>query len=269
MILNVINWNVDPEIFHIGPFSIRYYGVLFALGFLIGYNILERMFKFEKVPEAWLEKVFMYTIIATVIGARFGHVFFYGWDYYSQHPGEILQIWHGGLASHGGAIGIIIALIIYSKKVSHKSPLWIIDRLVIPTALAGTFIRIGNLFNSEIYGHATNLAWGFIFQQNNEVVAKHPTQIYEAVSYFIIFLILMYMFWKTKNARNRQGLLTGVFFIGVFGARFLIEFVKQNQEAFENNMIINMGQTLSIPFILTGIFLIIRAMQRPYKIEKF
>ncbi len=228
---------------------------------------MEKMFKWEKIPLPWLEKLFMYVILGTVIGARLGHVIFYGWDYYSQHPSEIIKVWHGGLASHGGAMGIFIAIWIYSKKVSKKSPVWVLDRLIVPVALAAFFIRMGNLMNSEIYGHATTLPWGFIFERNGETVAKHPTQIYEALSYLSLFFVLMYMYWKT-NARNMKGLLLGVSFIGIFLARFLIEFVKENQEAFEEGMPINMGQILSIPFILIGIYLVWNALRKNKLSEK-
>ena len=263
-LLNYIHWNVSPEIFNLGPLSIRWYGLLFATGFLIGYYIGERMFRSEGVPQKWIDSLFFYIIIATIIGARLGHVFFYGWDYYSQNPGEILKIWHGGLASHGGALGIIIAMVIYSKKVTKRNILWTIDRIVVPTALVAAFIRTGNLMNSEIYGVQTSLPWGFIFERNNETVPKHPTQIYEALTYLISFGVLMYLYLKTRS-RYKQGLLTGVFFIFIFATRFFIEFIKEDQEAFEAGMALNMGQWLSIPFVLLGIFLIVRAVKMPEK----
>lgn len=261
MVLDFITWTVKPEIFHLGPFSVRYYGLFFAISFLLGYHLMEKMFKWEKIPLPWLEKLFMYVILSTVVGARLGHVFFYGWDYYSQHLGEILKIWHGGLASHGGAIGIIGAIFIFSKKVSKKSPLWTLDRLAVPTALAAFFIRMGNLMNSEIYGHATNLPWGFVFAVNDETVAKHPTQLYEALAYLVLFGLIMWMYWKTQ-AKERTGLIFGVYLIGIFVSRFFIEFVKENQEAFEEGMLINMGQILSIPFVLAGIYLIFKGIQQ-------
>lgn len=265
--LDFIHWNVNPDIFHIGSRAIRWYGFLFAGGFLIGYYIGERMLKSENVSQKWIDNLFFYLIIATVVGARLGHVIFYGWDYYSQHPAEIIKVWHGGLASHGGAIGILIAIFLYSKKVTKRSMLWALDRVVVPTALVGAFIRTGNLMNSEIYGTQTSLPWGFIFDLNGETVPKHPTQIYEALAYLIAFTVLMYMYWKT-NAKNKEGMLLGVFFLFIFGARFLIEFVKENQEAFEANMLLNMGQWLSIPFIIFGIILVIRAIKLPEKIYK-
>lgn len=260
--LSFIHWNVSPEIFQLGPISVRWYGLMFALGFMGGYYMVERMFKHENANLKWLESLFMYMIIATIVGARLGHVIFYGWDYYSQHPLEILKVWQGGLASHGGTLGIFIALIFWSRKVSHRSVLWVIDRVVVPTALVAAMIRFGNLMNSEIYGVQTNLPWGFIFERNGETVAKHPTQIYESLSYLLTFAVMLWMYWKTK-AKERQGLIFGVFFIMVFASRFLIEFVKEDQEAFEAAMTLNMGQWLSIPFVLGGLFLVIRALKKP------
>lgn len=260
-LLAYIHWNVSPEIFRIGSFAVRWYGLMFAIGFLGGYYMVERMFKHEKIDPKLLESLFMYMIVSTIIGARLGHVLFYGWDYYSQHPAEIIKVWHGGLASHGGALGIAIALWFWSKRISKRPILWVIDRVVVPTALVAAMIRFGNLMNSEIYGHATTMPWGFIFERNGETVAKHPTQIYETLSYLITFAVMLYMYWKTK-AKNYQGMITGVFFIMIFIARFFIEFVKEDQETFEANMLINMGQILSIPFILIGVFLVIRACKR-------
>lgn len=260
--LGFIHWDVSPEIFQLGPFSVRWYGLMFAIGFLGGYYMVERMFKHEKAELKWLESLFMYMIIATIVGARLGHVLFYGWDYYSQHPIEIFKVWNGGLASHGGTIGILLALIIWSKKVSHRSVFWVLDRVVVPTALVAAMIRFGNLMNSEIYGVQTNLPWGFIFERNHESVAKHPTQIYESLSYLLTFGVMLWMYWKTK-AKDHQGLILGVFFVMVFASRFLIEFVKEDQEAFEAAMTLNMGQWLSIPFVLGGLFLAIRALTKP------
>ena len=260
-ILTFIHWNVNPEIFALGPIHVRWYGLFFAIGFLFGYSHGEKMFKHENIDLKWLESLFIYLIVATIIGARLGHVLFYGWDYYSQHPIEILYVWQGGLASHGGVLGIILAMFLWSKNVSKRSILWVLDRVVVPSIFVGALIRMGNLMNSEIYGNATTLPWGFIFERNHETVAKHPTQIYEALSYLVTFGVMLYMYWKTK-AKDYQGLIVGVFFIMVFSARFLIEFIKEEQEAFEKGMSLNMGQLLSIPFILTGIFLIVRALKK-------
>ena len=271
MILNYIHWNVDPEIFSLGFLHVRYYGLCFAIAFMLGYYILEKMFKSEKIDETWLEKLFMYVVIATIVGARLGHVIFYGWDYYSQNLGDIIKIWEGGLASHGGAIGILVALYFYSKKVTKKSMIWTLDRLVISVALAAMFIRLGNLMNSEIYGHATDVPWAFQFitnmhawKQGAEPVysaPSHPTQIYEALCYLFTFVVLFFTYWKTK-AKEKQGLLFGIFLIGIFLSRFFIEFVKNNQEEFEQDMTLNMGQLLSIPFVLAGIYFIYNAVKK-------
>ncbi|MBW8332408.1 MAG: prolipoprotein diacylglyceryl transferase [Prolixibacteraceae bacterium] len=260
-ILAFIHWNVSPEIFTLGPLQVRWYGLLFALGFLFGYNHGEKMFKHENIDPKWLESLFIYLIVATIVGARLGHVFFYGWDYYSQHPIEILYVWQGGLASHGGVLGIIIAMILWSRNVSKRSILWVLDRVVVPSIFVAALIRFGNLMNSEIYGVETTLPWGFIFERNHETVAKHPTQIYESLSYLLTFGVMLYMYWKTK-AKDYQGMLVGVFFIMVFTARFFVEFIKEDQEAFEATMSLNMGQWLSIPFIIIGIVLIVLAIRK-------
>jgi prolipoprotein diacylglyceryl transferase len=271
--LDFITWNVNPEFLSLGSIHIRWYGLMFVIGFFLGYKIVERMFRREGVPEKWLSSLLIYAVVATIIGARLGHVFFYAWDYYSQHPIEILYTWEGGLASHGGTIGLIIAVIIYSLCVTKRSPLWTFDRFVIPIALVGALIRCGNLFNHEIYGHPTDLPWGFRFitnvgywmngwQEPIYSLPSHPTQIYEALCYLALFGLLMWMYWK-KNAGERPGLIFGVFFIVLFGTRFLIEFIKNPQEEFEIGMTLNMGQWLSIPFILIGIGLVIYALSRP------
>lgn len=265
--LNFVHWNVDPEMFRAGIFSVRWYGLLFASGFLIGYYIGEKMFRSENVSSKWIDSLFFYIIIATIVGARLGHVLFYGWDYYSQHPAEIIKVWHGGLASHGGAIGIIFALWIHSKLVTKRTMLWSLDRIVVPTALVGAFIRLGNLMNSEIYGIETSLPWGFIFERNGETVAKHPTQIYEALFYLAAFTILMFIYWKTRS-KNRPGFILGVFFLLIFIPRFFIEYIKEDQEPFEAGMMLNMGQWLSVPFILLGMYLIIMALIKPEVIFK-
>ncbi|MBD5308536.1 MAG: prolipoprotein diacylglyceryl transferase [Paramuribaculum sp.] len=266
--LSTIVWNVDPVLFTAGPITVRWYGLMFAIGFLVGYELVSRMYKHEGAPEKWLPVLLIYVVIATIVGARLGHVFFYEWEYYSQHPLEILKIWEGGLASHGGTIAIILAVILYSIFVTKKSPLWTFDKLVIAIALVGGLIRLGNLMNSEIYGCATDLPWGFMFirsrewHQLYEGQPVHPTQIYEALCYFGLFALLMWMYWK-KNAEERPGLILGVFFIGIFLPRFIIEFIKNDQVAFEADMVLNMGQLLSIPFILLGVGLVIYAMLRP------
>lgn len=259
--LSFITWDANPTIIS-WPVTVRWYGLMFAIGFWIGFNIVARMFRHEGAPERWLGTLLLYVGVGTVIGARLGHVFFYAWDYYSQHPVEILYTWEGGLASHGGAIGVILTVILFSIFVSKRSPMWTFDRLVIAIALVGGLIRFGNLMNSEIYGHYTDMPWGFIFVRNGETLPAHPTQIYEALCYFALFGLLMWMYWR-KNAQERPGLIFGTFLVGIFMPRFLIEYVKNVQEPWEADMVLNMGQLLSIPFVLLGIFLIIRAYMRP------
>ncbi|MDE5688995.1 MAG: prolipoprotein diacylglyceryl transferase [Paramuribaculum sp.] len=266
--LDFVIWNVDPTFFSMGPVVVRWYGLMFAVGFLLGCNILGRIYRHEGMPEKWVGILLLWVVGATIIGARLGHVFFYEWSYYSQHPGDIFKVWEGGLASHGGTIAIILAVFIYSWFTTRRSPLWTFDRLVIPTALVGGLIRMGNLMNSEIFGTATDLPWGFMFLRSRqwhemyEGMGCHPTQLYEAMCYFALFALLMWMYWR-KNAETRPGLLFGVFFIGIFLSRFLIEFIKNDQVGFEAGMVLNMGQLLSIPFILAGVFFVVRAMMRP------
>lgn len=270
-LLNYITWTADPIL--IGhPVTIRWYGLMFVIGFFLGYMIMKRMFRHEGAPEKWLDILLIYVVIATIVGSRLGHVFFYAWDYYSQHPIEILYTWEGGLASHGGTIGLMIAVVLFSIFVTKRSPFWTFDRLVIPIALVGALIRIGNLMNHEIYGHPTDLPWGFRFVVNVHQwlqgaqpifsAPSHPTQLYEAGCYLALFVLLMWMYWK-KNAERRPGLIFGVFFIVLFTSRFIIEFVKNPQEDFEIGMTLNMGQWLSIPFILMGIGFVIYSMMRP------
>ena len=272
MLLNSIVWNVDPELFSIGPLHIRWYGLLWAIGIWLALVVVQKLYKNEKLPDAWVDKLFMYTVIGTMVGARLGHCFFYEWkpleqpvtflgmtftygNYYLSHPWELLYVWRGGLASHGGAIGILIALYLFNKKVSHKGFLWGMDRLVIGAALTGAAIRLGNLMNSEIYGSATDLPWGFIFVRDGQTQPMHPTQIYEMLYCLVTFAIVWWLYWK-KQAYKQTGLIFGVFLIGIFGTRFLLEFIKLNQEAFEAGMLLNMGQILSIPFIVWGVWLI-------------
>jgi len=264
--LSQIIWDVSPVIFTLGPLSVRWYGLAFAVGFIVGYNIVAKMFKHEGAPEKWLGILLAYFMVGTWIGARLGHVFFYEWDYYSQHPGDILKIWEGGLASHGGTIANIIALFLFSWLVSKKPASWTFDKIVVPTAFVAALIRLGNLMNSEIYGGFTELPWGFIFVRDGQTLPAHPTQLYEAMCYLALFGLLMWMYWK-KNAEERPWLMTGIFFIGIFLPRFLIEYVKNVQVESEYSMIaqygINMGQMLSIPFILIGIGLVVWALSHP------
>lgn len=261
-----IVWNMDPVAFSIGPVSVRWYGLLYATGFLLAITLLTKMFKSEGCPDDWADKYFIYMVIAVVVGSRLGHVFFYDWAYYRQHPLEILQVWKGGLASHGGAAAIILTVWLMARYMCKKPFLWLADRSYVICALVASMIRIGNLMNSEIYGCPTSLPWGFKFLRDfpgvpvEMVPACHPTQIYESLAYLLLFAFLMFLYWKT-DARRWQGLLTGIGFAWTFTARFLIEFIKNDQSDFEADMVINMGQTLSIPFILIGIGCIVYALR--------
>ena len=264
MLPSFITWDVNPTI--IDSFvTVRWYGLMFAIGFWLGFNIVAKMFKREGAPERWLGILLLYVGVATIVGSRLGHVFFSHWDYYSAHPWKILATWEGGLASHGGAIGVIIAVILFSIFTTKRNPLWTFDRLTVAIALVGCLIRIGNLMNSEIFGYATDLPWGFKFVRSPEWQAEfaplacHPTQIYEALCYLALFGLMMWMYWR-KNAGERPGLLFGTFLVGTFASRFCIEFIKNDQVPFEATMTLNMGQWLSIPFVVAGIFLIIWAM---------
>lgn len=274
--LNSITWTADPELLSTSFIHVRWYGLMFAIGFLVGYRIEERIFRHEGAPERWLGTLLLWVIAGTIIGARLGHCFFYEWDVYSREPMRILYIWEGGLASHGGTIGVILGVFCFSWITAKRSPLWTFDRLVVPIALVGALIRIGNLMNHEIYGHPTDLPWGFRFITNISAwmhgadpiysAPSHPTQIYEALWYLALFGLLMWMYWK-RNAEERPGLIFGTFLTLLFAGRFVIEYLKNNQVEFETGMIerigMNMGQLLSVPFILIGIYFIVRAFRRP------
>jgi prolipoprotein diacylglyceryl transferase len=259
-----ITWDVSPDILQIGSFHLKWYSILFVVGFFpIGYYIMRSFYKREGIPVENLDYLLYALLICALVGSRLGHVFFYDWAYYSQHPWEILATWKGGLASHGGAVGVLIAMWWYVKKYGKQfgfGYVQILDRIVIPICFAGMFIRFGNLFNSEIYGHATNLPWGFIFVRDGQTIAKHPTQLYEAFSYLLLGIGLVTLYLK-KLDKLKTGTIFGIFLICLFGARFLIEFVKEPQEAFEQTMVLNMGQWLSVPFILAGISILIYSIK--------
>lgn len=259
MLLNAIHWNLDPDIFHLGPFTVRYYGLLFAAAFFFGYYFMKKIFEREGLSQEKLDSLTVYTAVGTVIGARLGHCLFYQPEFYLANPIEILKIWEGGLASHGAAIGILIALYLFARM-HHRTYLWVLDRVVIMVALGGFFIRMGNLMNSEIYGVVTDLPWGFVFERRGEVLPKHPTQIYEALSYLSIFLLL-YWVYRKKATQVKEGTVFGLFLTLLFSARFFIEFIKENQVPFEEYLPLNMGQLLSIPFVLVGLVIIFLAQR--------
>lgn len=258
-----VHWHVDPVLIHLGSFGIRWYSLLFVSGFILGWYIFRWFFTREGINYKVVLDPLLYTLlIATVIGARLGHCLFYEPSYYlGSWKGffEIFMPWKGGLASHGGAIALVIAMIWYANKYGKKHHfdfLWVMDRLCITVAFAGAAIRLGNLFNSEIYGDVTSLPWGFIFDLRGETQPKHPTQLYEALSYLILGLILIWIY-KNRLGKVYRGFFFGAFLVGCFGMRFLIEFIKEPQVGFEQNMALDMGQLLSIPFILAGIGLLI------------
>ena len=271
--LSAITWDVDPILIPFGDGGVRWYGMLGAIGLYVCWAVNERMYKRENCPAEWADYMFFYMALGVIIGARLGHCWFYewhqygapwhlfGWEFtyrnpYFEHPLRLLRIWEGGLSSHGGAIGLITAAFLLNKFKFSRYPqfgtswLWILDRLSIGVGLTGAMIRLGNLFNSEIYGGPTDLPWGFIFVRDGQTVPCHPTQIYE-------------MIYHKTDARRREGLLLGVFLEIVFVTRFCLEFIKNDQEAFEAGHILNMGQLLSLPFIALGLYLIIRAYKRP------
>ncbi|WP_029904414.1 prolipoprotein diacylglyceryl transferase [Prevotella sp. 10(H)] len=333
--LSFITWDVDPEAFSIFGRGIRWYGILWAGGVLLTSMVVQRMYKWEKLPEKWFDSLFIYVVAALVIGARIGHCLFYDPVHYLSNPLEILKVWEGGLASHGGAIGMTIGVCLYALKITKQKMNWkhfgifaaiglvlgvavqlgysmisgtstalgmweagfmglligicvsmvyttrettikTLDRLVVGVAIGATSIRLGNLMNSEIYGGPTTLPWGFNFVRDRDwheplsaggsgELPCHPTQIYEALIYLFIFGLGMYLFYKT-TARNKTGLILGISLIGIFLSRFCIEFIKNLQEPFEIDMVntfgINMGQLLSLPFIIWGIWLVWSALTR-------
>jgi phosphatidylglycerol---prolipoprotein diacylglyceryl transferase len=253
-----IIWNVSPEIVSIGPVTLRWYGLLFALGFLIGLLIMQWIFRVEGRSRDDVDRLFQYVVIGSLIGARLGHCLFYDPGYYLAHPVEILKIWKGGLASHGTGLGLFVALFLYARNTPGQSYLWILDRLSIATALAGAFIRVGNLFNSEILGKPTDLPWALVFTRVDRV-PRHPVMLYESLAYVLVFMVLLSLY-RRRRTRIPPGLLLGVFLTGTFGARFLLEFVKVRQAAFGHEWVLSMGQLLSIPLILLGAWLLYRSL---------
>lgn len=280
MYLLKFNWAPSETLFQIGGFGLHIYSLMFVIAFSLGYYLLKKIYLNEGVNPQYLESIFVYTVMSTLIGARLGEVIFYSWDYYQNHLIEIFLpirdrsgtsmffgiirgyefIGFRGLSSHGATIGIITGLYLYQRKYKYKSLLWILDRLGIPVAIGGAFVRIGNFFNSEIVGKYTGSNFGVVFENNGETLARHPAQLYESFCYIMVFIVLN-MVYKTEK-RNKPGYLLGVLFIGLFLTRFLIEFVKENLGGLEEFLpLLTTGQWLSIPFISIGLFL----MFRPYK----
>jgi len=255
-VLTYITWDIDPDIFTISFINhpVRWYGLLFALAFLISQQIMYFIYKKEGRPVSEIDTLTIYMVVATIVGARLGHVLFYDPIHYFQNPIKILMVWEGGLASHGGVIGILIAIYLFARK-TNVNYLWALDRISIVASLTFCMIRIGNLMNSEMIGTPTNLPWAFIFTIKDNI-PRHPAQLYEAIHYFIWFIVLFALWYRLKE-RMRNGLLFGWSLIILFSFRFVDEFFKIDQVEFEEGMILNMGQLLSIPFILTGIVILI------------
>ena len=269
VLLSSIMWDVSPEIFNLNIFGfklpITWYGVFFASGFLIGQQILYYIFRKDGKSKGDVDTLTIYVVIATIIGARLGHYLFYEWQMLFEAPFkwllDLVTPPFAGLASHGATISILIALYIYSRKKIGESFLWVVDRVVIPVSVGGAMIRFGNLFNSEIYGKPTDLPWGFIFLRETDpallpLVPRHPTQLYEAIICLFLLALTFYL-WKAKRHLIPEGFITGIFMVLLFSFRFLVEFLKNNQEGFEESMLLNMGQILSIPFIVIGMIILL------------
>lgn len=273
MFFNQIYWN-PAEGLDLGFFTLHFYSLMFVIAFSLGWFLMKKIYDREGIPLEKLDSLFIYTVLATLIGARLGHVIFYDWDYFQNHLLEIFlpvrfepkfQITgFRGLASHGAAIGIIIAMYLYKKNVLDKPVLWILDRIVIPVACGGIFVRIGNFFNSEIIGEPTNSDYGVVFQKLDEDFARHPAQLYEAFGYLLVFIILWFVYWKTEK-RKKLGFIFGLFLVLLWAVRFFIEFIKEPQVGERADWFLNTGQILSIPFILAGFYFMFRSSKNTEK----
>jgi phosphatidylglycerol:prolipoprotein diacylglycerol transferase len=273
-----INWNPSEILFTLGPVQIRYYSLMFIVAFSLGYYIMKRIYNAEQVPLEYLDSLFMYSVVATLLGARLGAVIFYDWNHYQDHLIEILLpikedpnaalfgfingykfTGFAGLASHGGAIGVIFAMYLHRRKYTYKTLLWILDKVVIPSAIGGAFVRIGNFFNSEIVGKYTGSDFGVIFQGRGDTLPRHPAQLYEAFCYVFVFAILLYVYLKT-NKKEKHGYLFGLYLVLIWTVRFFVEFVKESQGGFEDKLgnVLSTGQWLSIPFIIVGLYFMFR-----------
>jgi len=252
-------WNADPILVSFGPLQVHWYGVLFAAAILLGLELMKWIYRLENKDEKSIDPLFLYAVIGIVVGARLGHCLFYDPDYYLAHPLKIFAVWEGGLASHGGGLGVLIALY-YGCKRYKVDFLWLIDRLVIPTALFGFFVRMGNFMNSEILGKPSEVPWAVIFERV-DTLPRHPAQLYEAFSYLLIFFVLLFIY-KKNYKRLQKGFLFGLFLTLVFTARFLIEYVKVRQADYSLGIDLSTGQLLSIPFLIVGVTLIVYSYKR-------
>lgn len=249
-------WDVNPVAFSLFGLEIRWYGIFWALAFILGIYFFTNFVRREKLPEKLVDSLFWYATILGILGARLGHCLFYEPEVYLAEPLRILNIREGGMASHGAAIGFLLGLLLFAWR--NKMPFWwAADRIMIPVAIGGAGVRLGNLMNSEIYGAVTDLPWGFVFVRNGEVLPMHPTQIYEALFYIAVFVVLMVLYYKGDVGRKHPALMFGVGLIGIFLSRFFLEFIKNDQVAFEADMVLNMGQLLSIPFVIAGVALVV------------
>lgn len=252
----MIHWNVNPILVDFGPVQIRWYGVCFLVAFLIGHRIVTWMCEREGKPLEALDSLLTYIIVGTIVGARLGHVLFYDPKYYFDHLLEIPQVWKGGLASHGGTLGVIIAIWLFCRKHKEYPVAWVWDRICVPVPMVAGFIRIGNLMNSEIIGKPANVPWSFVFEKIDRV-PRHPAQLYESLSYFTLFLINLTIY--RRNPKSPPGLIFGLAMVWIFASRMVLEIFKENQEPFEAGMFMNMGQLLSIPFVLLGLYCMYRS----------
>lgn len=266
-----ITWNPDPEIFNLFGIHIRYYGLLWGIGIILATYIVHYQYRDKKIPEKTFEPLFIYCCLGIMIGARLGHCLFYEPEYFLAHPAEIILpiqflpdggwefIGYRGLASHGGTIGLIIALWLYCLK-TKMNYMDVLDMIAVATPITACCIRLANLMNSEIIGRPTDVPWAFIFEKE-DMIPRHPAQLYEAIAYFIFFLIMVYLY-KYYNKKLYRGFFFGLCLTEIFTFRFIVEFLKENQETFENNMALNMGQLLSIPFIIIGICCMIYGLKK-------
>ncbi|QLQ33683.1 MAG: prolipoprotein diacylglyceryl transferase [Candidatus Thiothrix singaporensis] len=257
----IFHWQFDPILVSIGGISVHWYGVLFATAFMSGYWIVQRICRDEGQTQLDLDNLLFYIMGGTILGARLAHCLIYDPEFYLTHPLNILKIWEGGLASHGGAVGLLLGLWLYARALPLPSLLWLTDRIAIPSALGGMLVRCANFLNSEIVGNPTNGSWGVVFEAVDEL-PRHPVQLYEAAAYLLIFLSLLAVY-RRYGKNTPHGLLTGIFFASVFAARFVLEYFKTPQAAYEEGFSISVGQWLSVPFCVAGLGLIAYALRSP------
>lgn len=260
----MIHWNASPEIFSVGPLHLRWYGLLFASGFLISYHLGKRVFAKHQLPVTLVDQLLIYTVIGTVIGARLVHCLFYEPDYYLSSPLEILKVWEGGLASHGAILGLFVSAWVFSRRHAGIGFWWLVDLISVTGPVAGAFIRLGNLMNSEIYGKPTDVAWAFVFERLQEPpTGRHPTMLYEALVYFAFAALTWWLHSKSQWSKGRWRLGTraafGLMLVIIFSSRILLEFTKVPQESFDTGMPFNVGQLLSIPFVAFGMYCLVRS----------